>query len=63
MAQLNKSLDLETFNKGAEIQKPLIEAKDNEIGSMTEARWTTLVDQLHSLGLIKTKPKAKDLMP
>jgi NitT/TauT family transport system substrate-binding protein len=61
MAKLNKSLDLETFNKGADIQKPLIEVKGAEIGSMTEARWTTLVDQLHQLGLIKTKPSPKDL--
>lgn len=63
MAQLNKSLDLDTFNKGAEIQKPLIEVKGTEIGSMSEARWTTLVDQLHNLGLIKTKPAAKNLLP
>jgi NitT/TauT family transport system substrate-binding protein len=62
MAKLNKSLDLETFNKAANIQKPLIEVTGTEIGSMTEARWTTLVDQLHQLGLIKTKPTAKDLM-
>jgi NitT/TauT family transport system substrate-binding protein len=62
MAKLNKSLDLETFNKAATIQKPLIEVTGTEIGSMTEARWTALVDQLHQLGLIKTKPTAKDLM-
>ena len=62
MAGLNKSLDLDTFNKGADIQKPLIEVKGTEIGTMTEARWMTLVDQLHQLNLIKSKPKTIDLI-
>lgn len=62
MAKLNKALDLDTFNKGAKIQEPLIVIKGTEIGSMSESRWVTLVDQLHDLGLIKTKPKAQDLM-
>ncbi|MFS4459942.1 ABC transporter substrate-binding protein [Bdellovibrio sp. HCB2-146] len=62
MAKLNKSLDLDTHNKAAEIQKPFIEVKGVEVGSMSEERWTTLVNQLYDLGLIKTKPSAKDLV-
>ena len=62
MAKLNKSLDLETFHKAADIQKPFIEVKGTTVGSMSEERWTTLVNQLHELGLIKTKPSAKDLV-
>ncbi|WP_374073222.1 ABC transporter substrate-binding protein [Bdellovibrio bacteriovorus] len=60
MATLNKSLDLETFNKAADIQKPLIETKET-LGSMTSARWETLVQQLKDLKLIKSSPKAQDL--
>lgn len=62
MAKLNKSLDLDTFTKAAEIQKPFIEVKETAVGSMSEERWNTLVNQLHELGLIKSKPTAKDLM-
>lgn len=60
MATLNKSLDLETFNKAADIQKPLIETKE-ALGSMTSTRWETLVQQLKDLKLIKSSPKAPDL--
>lgn len=61
MATLNKALDLETFNKAADIQKPLIETKDSALGTMTEDRWKTLVEQLKELKLIKTSPKAQGL--
>lgn len=60
MATLNKSLDLETFNKAAEVQKPLIETKET-LGSMTATRWEALVQQLKDLKLIKSTPKAQDL--
>jgi len=60
MATLNKSLDLETFNKAAEVQKPLIENKE-ALGTMSAARWDTLVQQLKDLKLIKNAPKAQDL--
>lgn len=63
MAKLNKSLDLETFNKGAEIQKPLIEVKGQTVGSMSQERWKTLVDQLHELGLIKSKIAPTEFTP
>lgn len=61
MAKLNKSLDLETFNRGAEIQKPLIEKTGIALGSMSDERWNTLVKQLKDLKLIKSSPKASDL--
>ncbi|MEK2645528.1 ABC transporter substrate-binding protein [Bdellovibrio sp. BCCA] len=60
MATLNKSLDLETFNKAADVQKPLIETKET-LGSMTATRWETLVQQMKDLKLIKSTPKAQDL--
>lgn len=61
MAKLNKAFDLETFNKAAEIQKPLIEPTGVALGSMSDERWNTLVGQLKKLKLIKTTPKASDL--
>ncbi len=62
MAQLNKSLDLETFNKGAAAQKDLIEVPGGELGSMKASHWSTLVDQLFKLGLIKSKPTPAEIM-
>lgn len=59
MAQLNKSLDLATFEKASEIQKPLIES--SPLGQMTEERWTTLLQQMRSLHLIQKPILAKDL--
>ncbi|MGE5085721.1 MAG: ABC transporter substrate-binding protein [Bacillota bacterium] len=61
MATLNKALDLQTFNKAAAIQKPLIVGKDEKLGSMTEARWTKLVEQMKELKQIQASPKASDL--
>lgn len=60
MATLNKAFDLQTFNKAADVQKPLIETKET-LGSMSSARWSTLVQQLKDLKLIKSSPKAEDL--
>lgn len=62
--EINKSMDPETLKKSADAQKPLIETKDAQgatLGTMTEARWQALVDQLSDLKLIKTKPAAKSL--
>lgn len=61
MAQLNKSFDLETFNKAAIIQKPLIEVPGTALGSMSEDRWRSLSVQLKDLGLIKKSPEPRDL--
>lgn len=58
MSQLNKSMDLETFEKSAQAQKSLIEtteSKKNGLGTMTIERWSTLNSQLYDLKVIKTK--------
>ncbi len=57
MAKINKAMDLETFQKSARAQVSLIETeetKKNGLGTMTEARWKSLSDQLVQLKLIKT---------
>lgn len=61
MNRINKAMDLETFQKSAEIQRPLIEAKGTQLGSMSEARWQTLIQQLKELKVIKNNIKASDL--
>lgn len=61
MATLNKSLDLETFKKSTEAQKPMIEKPGEILGSMTMNRWNTLIQQMKDLGLIKNPLKAEDL--
>lgn len=61
MATLNKSLDLETFKKSAEAQKPLIEKPGGKLGLMTKARWEALIQQMKDLGLVKSPLKADDL--
>ncbi len=61
MKSLNKAMSLETFQKSAEAQKPLIEVSGIALGSMTTERWQTLADQLLDLGLIKNKILAGDL--
>jgi NitT/TauT family transport system substrate-binding protein len=61
MAQINKAMDLATFQKSADVQKPLIEVKGHDLGSMTQERWETLVQQLMELKLIKNKLSAGDL--
>lgn len=59
MSQLNKSLDLATFERASEIQKPLIQS--DPLGQMTEERWTTLIEQMRNLKLIHKPIQAKDL--
>lgn len=61
MSSINKAMSLETFQKSAEAQKPLIETGKAALGSMTTERWQTLSDQLQDLGLIKNKILAGDL--
>lgn len=68
MRELNPSIDIETFRQMSEAQKPLIEkAADGDdsakggLGTMTEARWADLIDQLHSMKVIDQKPKASSL--
>ncbi len=58
MGILNKSMDMETFEKSAIAQKPLIEtveSKKNGLGTMTLERWSALNTQLFELKVIKTK--------
>ena len=58
MSKLNKSLDLATFEKGAEVQKALID-HPLALGTMSEGSWKTLAEQLVSVGVLKTtKPVA-----
>jgi len=49
MHALNPSMDAATFNEVAEAQKPYIQPND-ALGSMTAARWDTLIAQLKDLG-------------
>ncbi|CAN5400519.1 ABC transporter substrate-binding protein [soil metagenome] len=62
MHELNPSIDIETFKLMSDAQKPLVEtSKGFEVGSMTEARWSELADQLESMKMIDQKPAADGL--
>jgi len=55
MHQMNPSMDTDTFAEVAETQKPFIEDDDtrkNGLGTMSTARWETLIGQLKDLGYI-----------
>ena len=61
MHDLNPDMDLDTFAQGAAAQKSLIENDESKklgLGAMTAERWTTLAQQLVSLGVIKNVPPA-----
>ena len=63
MAKLNPTMDDATYSESAGAQKSLIEndeTKTNGLGSMTIARWQTLIDQLRSLDVIKTTIKPEE---
>ncbi|MEI9949898.1 MAG: ABC transporter substrate-binding protein [Pseudomonadota bacterium] len=52
LGKLNSALDEATLSAAAEAQKPLIETDDSKqhgLGSMQQARWQTLADQLLDL--------------
>jgi len=58
MGKLNSAMDADTFREAAAAQKPLIEGGDaatKGIGVMTNERWSTLADQLLSIGVLKKK--------
>jgi NitT/TauT family transport system substrate-binding protein len=61
MAALNKAMDMETFQKSAEAQKPLIRNSHGKLGDMTSDRWKTLSNQLLELKLIHQKVSPEDL--
>lgn len=62
MSTLNPDMDLDTFTRAADAQKPLIETADTKklgLGGMTAERWTTLGSQLVQLGVLKDAPPAR----
>lgn len=64
MHDLNKAMDLKTFQKSADLQVPLIQpTKDTHgrLGEMSESRWKTLVEQLLRLKLIPQAIPEKNL--
>ena len=61
MAKINKAMDFETFQKGAESQKALIAQEGISLGSMTEDRWKTLISQMRDLNLIRKELKPNQL--
>ncbi len=63
MRKLNPSMDTETFKASADAQKPLIETdetKTSGLGTMTEARWKQLIDQLLDLKVIDKPIQVRD---
>jgi NitT/TauT family transport system substrate-binding protein len=63
MHQMNPSMDADTFAEVAEVQKPFIESDEtgkNGLGTMTKARWETLIAQLKDLGYIPAAIPAEE---
>ncbi|MEO7094272.1 MAG: ABC transporter substrate-binding protein, partial [Polyangiales bacterium] len=63
MAKLNTAMPPATFAAVADAQRSLVETeatKAHGLGTMTEARWATLSNQLADLGLVTAAPKATD---
>jgi NitT/TauT family transport system substrate-binding protein len=64
MVKLNPAMDNQTMKESADVQKPFIlgaNTPNKELGKMSGERWTTLVNQLSDLKLIKKKPVADKL--
>lgn len=62
MSALNKAMDVQTFADSANAQKSLIQPENNAtLGSMTAARWQTLIDQLQSINMIKNQVTPDEL--
>lgn len=62
MMKLNRGMDAATFAAVAKAQEKLIRTpKGTPLGSMTEARWQTLVGQLQDIHAIDAPIKATDL--
>ena len=64
MVKLNPAMDGETMKASAEVQKPFIRPNnltEKELGKMSKERWSTLVDQLFTMKLIKKKPAVEKL--
>ncbi|HSB95723.1 MAG TPA: ABC transporter substrate-binding protein, partial [Spongiibacteraceae bacterium] len=62
MQTLNKAMSAQTFAQSAQAQQVLIKTKDTpRLGTMTTARWQTLVDQLLEIKVIPQTLPAADL--
>ncbi|MET0789970.1 MAG: ABC transporter substrate-binding protein [Polyangiaceae bacterium] len=64
LGKLNSSIDAATLTAAASAQKPLIEneaSKQRGLGSMEQARWQTLADQLLDLKVLDKPAQAADL--
>ncbi|MBL7542392.1 MAG: ABC transporter substrate-binding protein [Bdellovibrionaceae bacterium] len=59
MSKLNLGMKPETFKKSADAQIPLIQTAEG-LGKMSESRWSTLIQQMKDLGLVKNKLKAEN---
>jgi NitT/TauT family transport system substrate-binding protein len=60
----NPDIELESLEFEAESQADFVygmDAAENGVGYMTEARWGTLIQQLYDLGLIKEKFDSKEI--
>lgn len=56
MGQLNKSMDQETFKKSAQAQEKLIKPNSSFVlGSMSDDRWSSLIQQMRDLKFIKNQ--------
>jgi hypothetical protein len=64
MARLNPAMKIEAMDRGAVIQRPLIENDETKrigLGGMRYARWEEMVNQSAELALIKKKPDPQSL--
>ncbi len=64
MAKLNKAMSAELFDESEKAQRPLIETSETKasgLGTMTEARWKLLVEQLLEVALIQKPVPAVEL--
>lgn len=64
MAKLNKAMSPELFDESEKAQRPLIETaetKTSGLGTMTEARWKQLVEQLLEVKIIPNSIPATEL--
>lgn len=61
MVELNTAFSLDLFEKGSEIQKPLISISGAPIGDISEQRLKKIVTQLQELKLINGEIPVKNL--
>lgn len=64
IAKLNPTMDVKTQSEMFDIEKTLVDMdkkSKSALGSMSDERWQTLIDQLAELKLIKNKPKASEV--